>query len=486
MIAMWIALIIGFIAGLPFATFLFGSPLVAFFGAGNIFFIVALPILGFIQFAARYIFKKNTSARTRNGMFIFWILNVISFFFFGSMVTRDFNQEGEVSQNVQELNFVVDTVQLKMGEQVGKNTIFNFSEATIIDDNLVLKNVDIDFEKSPDNKFRLVQSHYSRGRSTNEINKLTNAIKYEPIIKDSEIIFPADFFVKKGSKWRGQKVKLVLQVPEGKSVQFGNEKSNRLIKYITYHSVFDGGIPPVRWKGQHTWTMQKEKFYSKADAPQEIGSDRGFKQFNSVNVKGNIKVNISKGDFDVKLTGKERYLRDIEMEQIGDNLIIEDIGNRRRGSPLRLEITAPSLESIDVEKTDDVKITGFDGKKLRIKGERSEEVKVFVDVDSLYLNFERTKSDVRGKGKYLHTKLLRSSMDAEHYVATNAYVQAENSDRIKLEVVDTLKKRMIYGGKIKFDTDPKVIIDMRQVEKEKKEAERKKKEAERRAEKEKE
>lgn len=483
---MWIALIIGFIVGLPFATFLFGSPLVAFFGAGNIFFIVALPILGFIQFAARYIFNKNTSTRTRNSMFVFWVFNVISFFFLGSVVARDFNQEGEISQNIKEISFVVDTVQLKMGERVGKNTIFNMDDATIIDDNLVLENINIDFEKSPDNQFRIVQSHFSRGRNSSEIKRLTNAIKYEPIVKENEIIFPADFVVKKGSKWRGQQIRLVLQVPEGKSVQFGTEKRNRLEHYISSHSRWEGKIPPVNWLGVHTWTMQKEKFYSKADASQVIGSDRGFKNFNSVNVKGDIKVNINKGDsFDVKLSGKERYLSDIEMEQIGDILMIEDIKKRHRGSPLKLEITAPDLNSIDIEDTDDVRISGFDGKKLQVKGENSQEVKVFVDVDSLHLNFKRTRSDVRGKGKYLHTKLYRSYMDAEHYVATNAYVQAENTNKIKLEVTDTLRKRLIHGSRISFDIDPKIIIDELQVEKDRKEAERKKKREEKEAEKEK-
>ena len=149
---------------------------------------------------------------------------------------------------------------------------------------------------------------------------------------------------------------------------------------------------------------------------------------------------------------------------------------RRRGSPVRLHITAPDLERIDLEYTDDVKITEFDGEKLDVFNEGKSEVKVFVEVDSLYLNFKRNKSDIRGKGKFLKVKLDdRAKMDAEHYTATNAYVQAKNAGTIRLEVIDTLRTDIIQGSRMLYDENPKTIIDERKVRREKEEQERREK-----------
>ena len=468
---------------MPFATFLFGTPLFGFVGIANAFFIVALPIIGFIQFAARYVFKRKSNSGFRSGMVVFWIINIISFFSIGSYVFRDFNQEKETVQVPQEHFFTVDSVQLKMAESIGKNSLVNIDGATIVDDNLVVPNIKISFEKSQDEKFRIFKSYFSRGKNSKEIEKLTSEISYEPIILNNEIIFPAEFIIPKGSKWRKQEVEIKIAVPQGKTIQFGNESHNRFNRYVNYHHHYhdaDLQIPSVRWHGEHVWTMQEKGWYSKPDATQEKGNDLGFKDFKSVRVKGDLKVQISKGDvFEVKVTGKERGLRTVDLEQIGDVIHIETSSNHR-SSPVRLYITAPDLESIDVEKTDDVKITGFDGKKLSVSGERSHEVKVFVNVDSLSLNFKQTKSDIRGKGKFLRAKLDNAGkMDAEHFVVDNAYIIGENTRNIKVEVVDTLHKDLSRGSRISLEEDPKVIIDERQLRRERAEESRKREQANR-------
>lgn len=480
LIAIWIGLIVGFIAAIPFTTFVFGSPVFAFVAATNIFFMVALPIIGFLQFTARYVFKRRTSARTRTGMTILFIMNAISFFSVGSFVVRDFNQEKEMVQRTETHSFDVDTVQLSLGKEVGTNNIIDFDGAKIVDENLVINNIEIDFAKSKDENFRLIQSHFSRGSSSSEIEELTKSISYNPIITDQGIVFPADFFIEKGKKWRAQKVKIKLEVPEGKTVKFGNKDYNKLENYISRHSRWNHSIPSVSWHGEHVWTMQEKGFYSKRDATQEIGNDRGFKDFKKVIIKGELKVNITKGDhYEVKLIGKERELKTVTMEQVGEILDI-NTSTRRRGSPVRLHITAPDLERIDLEYTDDVKITEFDGEKLDVFNEGKSEVKVFVEVDSLYLNFKRNKSDIRGKGKFLKVKLDdRAKMDAEHYTATNAYVQAKNAGTIRLEVIDTLRTDIIQGSRMLYDEDPKMVIDERKVRREKEEQERREKEEQR-------
>ena len=89
-------------------------------------------------------------------------------------------------------------------------------------------------------------------------------------------------------------------------------------------------------------------------------------------------------------------------------------------------------------------------------------------MDSLYLNFKRNRSDIRGKGKFLKVKLDNCrGMDAEHYLAQNAHVVANDAGKIRLEVVDTLRKNLRSGSRIISDDDPKIIIDERKIKREK-------------------
>ncbi|MEM6966051.1 MAG: DUF2807 domain-containing protein [Bacteroidota bacterium] len=473
LVAMWVGLIIGFILSVPFANFVFGSPFMAVLGAANIFFIVALPIIGAIQFAARYIFKKKTSASTRGGMLVFWILNLISFFSIGSFIARDFNQQDEYAQAVKDLNFTSDTIRLELGKETGSNSLIDIDGVRIVDDNLIVENVDIDFEKSNDGNWRLLQTHTSRGRNSAEIEALNKAITYEPIIREDKIIIPRDFAIQSGNKWRGQGVKLILEVPEGKTISFGSEQSNRLSRFINHLAQRDRKIPSVRWDGEHIWTMQEKGWYSQADAIKEIKSDTKIKPFKKVIVKGEVKVEIEKGNlYDVTISGKERQLKAVKMEQVKDILEVVSSSNRR-GSSVVVKITAPDLERIDLEYTNEVRITNFDGKKLDVYDKGSNEVSVFVEVDSLYLNFRRNKSDIRGKGEYLKVKLDNSArMNAEYYSAQNAFVTADNAGTIRLEVLDTLRTDLTNGSRMQYEDDPTVVINEREERRKKEQAAR--------------
>lgn len=274
LIAIWIGFIIGFIAAIPFTTFVFDVPAFAFIGAANIFLMTALPIIGFLQFIARYVFERKTSARIRTWMTTFFILNVISFFAVGSFVVRDFNQEKEMVQRSDIHSFKMDTIQLSLGQEMGANNIINFDGAKIIDEDLLIRNVEIDFTKSKDDNFRLTQSHFSRGGSSSEIVELTRSISYNPIITDQGIIFPADFFIGKGKKWRAQKVKIKLEVPVGKTIKFGREGHHKFDNYISHNVQSNHTLPVVYWNGEHVWTMREGGFYSKRDAYQEIGNEK--------------------------------------------------------------------------------------------------------------------------------------------------------------------------------------------------------------------
>ena len=397
-------------------------------------------------------------------MTMFWILNIISLATFGSRISWEFNQEESIVQSEKILSFSQDTISLDIIPESNHQSIINIDGIRIFDENLIVNNVRIKLTQSKDEDFHLIHTNQSRGKDSGEVNQLAKAIEYEPVVSENGILLPTEFLIKKGSKWRNQQVNLTLEIPKGKSITLPDGSSD-LTRHIKVNH--DLEYPPIHLSKGQVWTMKENSFYAKEHAPQKIGEDKGFKDFKNINVKGALKVNISKGEkFSVNVQGKGRYLKKVQMEQVGETLDIQ-LGNGRHdhfNSPVRLFVTAPDLSRVDLEETDDVNISGFDGKKLDIINEGHHEVKAFVDVDSLYLNFSQNKSDIRGKGKYLKVKLDKGAkLDAEHYLANNAFVKASNAGKIKLEVVDTLRHNLLRGSSIDFDDDPKVVINDRQI-----------------------
>ena len=461
LIASWIGLLISFIFAIPFANFIFGNTLLSSFAAASIFFVVAIPIIYLILLVAKPLFKKRINTTMQSGMMMFWVLNLVGLATFGSKFGWEFNQEEHVVQSEKILSFSQDTVSIGIVPESAHKSMINIDGIKIFDDNLVVDNIRIKLAQSASEDFRLIHQNRARGKNSAESSKLARAIEYEPVISENGILFPTEFIIKKGSKWRNQRVDLTLEIPKGKSIKLPDGYAN-----VARHIRVDHAIehPPVYLSKGQVWTMKEDSFYSKENAPQKIGEDRGFKDFKNINVTGPLKVNISKGEkFSVNVQGKGKYLKKVKMEQVGETLDIQ-LSNARYGSPVRLFVTAPDLARVDLEETDDVNISGFDGNKLDIINEGRHEVKAFVDVDSLYLNFSHNKSDIRGKGKYLKVKLDDGArLDAEHYITNNAFVKAERAGKIKLEVIDTLRHNLLRGSKIDFDDQPKVIIDDRQV-----------------------
>jgi len=259
-----VGLIIGFFASIPFVSFIFGSTFYAFLGAANIFFLVFIPIIGIIRLASRLFFKKEKNSIISSSMGLFWVINLISFFFVGSYVARDFQTGNERVISVQEFNFEKDTIRLSLAKETGMDHWANFDGVKILDDDLVLNSIFVGFEKSKDDQFRIVQKHSARGRGTAQVEDYIEEINYQPTINENEIIFPADFLIEKGNLWRVQQVEMILQIPEGKSIRFGNNKRNRFHRYID-RNISDNSVktPRVSWKREHTWTMQGDALVTK-------------------------------------------------------------------------------------------------------------------------------------------------------------------------------------------------------------------------------
>ena len=199
------------------------------------------------------------------------------------------------------------------------------------------------------------------------------------------------------------------------------------------------------------------------DCPESKVEDKQFewRDFKHLQIEGEMKVLIERGEYGIRLTGKEVYTREIEVIKTGDILSISaDYDDPI--SPVRLFVTLPQLHRLDLDQTDDVKLHGFSQPHLQVKMDGRNDLEAFVNIDSLDLQLRgRGEVELRGSGHYLRAKLAdRLRLDAEHYAVVVAEVSTRNASRAALSVSDTLR-RQAYNGqeRISSDQEPKVVID---------------------------
>jgi len=159
-----------------------------------------------------------------------------------------------------------------------------------------------------------------------------------------------------------------------------------------------------------------------------------YKNFDQIEIDGPVKVHIEKSeDWSFRISGQESYTDKIAIEQVDHKIKIT--GNfKKPDAPVRVYINMPSLKSLAVENTDDVKVKGFEESHMRISNVGDYDVKAYVNVDSLFLQQQgKNEIDIQGKGRFLSASLTaQSRLDAKQYfVEDTDIVQAEGS-RVKL------------------------------------------------------
>ncbi len=398
--------------------------------------------------------------RMSAGIWSVWTINVISLALLGSITGRQFSS-GEIErQSIAVEVAASDTLNLQLLDQIDVSSIVNLGHVKLDDDKLYLDRVHLSILRSKSGKYEMEVHKSSRGRNMEEAAFLANEIRYDLIQQENSLVMPRSFIIEQNGKYRGQSVELILRVPDGAMLTLDKDLY-RLLETIDVH---EHQITPWGHRGK-VWKMGVEGLIC-IDCPESKVGDESFtfKDFTKLQIEGKMKVEINRSDeFRIHLTGKEVYTRKVEVVQTKEHLSISgDLKNPN--SPVRLYIDLPYLEELDLDQTDDVKISGFVQSSMRIKSESKDDLKAYINVDSLHLSMkDRTEFDIRGSGKYLKANLHnRSRLDCEHYTVDVATINTQNYSRASVSVVDTLYKNRQNDSRINYDDDPRIVIDSQQ------------------------
>ena len=167
-------------------------------------------------------------------------------------------------------------------------------------------------------------------------------------------------------------------------------------------------------------------------------SVRDLKDFNAVDVGGIFEVEItSQKDFDVEVEADDNLLPFISTEVVNGTLKIETEKRLKTDNPIRIRISAPNINDLDISGVASVKLINVDGQKLNVNASGAS--KLTANGTASKLNV-----DVSGAAKVYASELT----------VGNATVDASGASQVEVNVTETLNAEASGASNVVYTGSP--------------------------------
>ena len=460
-----IASIVGLVFGYPFFGYLLpDSPFIAGFGISSAFIVIAVPLLSLIFFILRITTNNRVSKTLMTSSWVLWWVALFTFVSCAGYTAKGFNAGKEITKYIP-TDFDGDTLVVSFTDNPFKDGMLTVGPNKVFDEELINSDITYSIKKSDSNEFEIIQKNCSRGRNLNEANNLAGNINAEIDITYNDVIIPSHFSLAKGERYRNQHVKYIIKVPEGKFIQMGNGSEEEHWHHLDREYVFYNKNYKRPWmEAGQVWKMTDDGLM--LPSYQKVSEDLSYENFKEININGNLNVIIEKGEhYSVGMAGSNRLKRMVDIEQIGERL---DIDFDRRGSSLRLHIKCPDMTSLNLTRTEDVRIEGFNFNEFDLVANSRNDIRGEFTAKKLNVDLKnRTKLILEGSCDTMNVSLDDyADMDSDQFKVKKMKLEAKNRNHeISLNVMDTLVYKINPNGEFDLEGTP-WTLDLNEVKKE--------------------
>lgn len=229
--SIFVGLLFGGIALAPLKGFIFDSPLENIFAWMTLILLFFLPLIALITWGIRRLMGVRTKRHSLGLSFVaLWILGLVSGVMLLYMVARNFKTSIELKEEQIVIAQPAEKLIVNSEERNWKNRQRDFFGMELNgdfpwytkgEDSLLINTVRVRMVKSTDSLFHVYRISGSQGRSKQSAQEAAAKVVFEPLQNDSTLIFPRGFFISREDKFRNQRVSIVIEVPVGKEVAFG-------------------------------------------------------------------------------------------------------------------------------------------------------------------------------------------------------------------------------------------------------------------------
>lgn len=238
LLAVFLTFLFSGFAWAPVNNFLWTSETQQMLGWGTLILFFGAPIVGLLIWLVRRILNVRTPGNYLNWTFGgLWTIGWICLMFFLASMSNDFKRYDSVEEQVvtqQPTNgkmiFKVSQPELVHEGNFGwlNEHQSDLEGFTLTADSLKLSAINIDFQKSDDSLYHITIVKQSLGKTDADALVRAKKIVYRTSQADSILDLPSGFAIDKSSKYRGQNVLVLVQVPAGKKIHIDESVFDKL------------------------------------------------------------------------------------------------------------------------------------------------------------------------------------------------------------------------------------------------------------------
>ncbi len=452
----WAALIIGSIVGHEYFQFLVGAAHAPFVSA-ILFLAIGIPLISIALSVMRTFFRMKIHKGWTIGLVVAGVLSVSGFFAFASIHAGDFKIQEKVSQAVDISAINGDVLELDGVVFENENSFFKVGRTKIVDNELQYQCVDLNIQKSKNDAFRMMVTKEASGENTTIAKKRAAAIAFRPSVSNGKVTIPS-FLKLKNEKWRHQTASVTLEIPVGKSVKINEGAADAF--YFSVNAAKGGVYYHWQLKGK-TIKMTEDgvECLDCETEPHGVSQNTlNFENFSKLHLMGNMKVHLHYGDtYKISINKDAHHYNETLLTEQTDNLLsINYTGNE----DLRINITVPNLEYLEINNVEDTWLYNFDVGFLKMKVLGKSDV----HVNSLKANrleleaFDDADITLKGSGAHLVAMFTGNArLDADRYEVKVADIKGYQDSDMKINVLDTLTKLIVDDADLDYDGEPVMI-----------------------------
>ncbi len=374
-----------------------------------------LAILGFIVLMKKQVLNPKAGW----AILAVWLTSVIFLSFTVPPMIRDFQKNGQFvtahEYNLQD-----------------KTAVLHFND--IGDDEFNLVSLYI---KSHDgSEIKLEQEFLAVGSSRVEAAENAQMVRYGVDVQDSVFSFNSILEFKENAKFRNQHLNLTLYIPEGQKFIM-DENMKYLINNFMYRSGFSNSQI-----AENIWQFHDDDLHCMTCPEQETSSEGlsedqreyDIEDFSEIEIKSALTVHITQGHgFKVLLDGEKRDINDVVVDKTGDVLTIKYVGskskNNKNKSNVKIFITMPHLEEVELGSASDVRISGFEEPKMEVDLDGAAKLNMDAVVQTLEIEMEgASQCSLSGEGDMLKAKVSGASiLKASNFHAAEIELETQNA-----------------------------------------------------------
>lgn len=200
---------------------------------------IATPILSLIYAAIRLVFGiKEKVYALRIGLSMLWVSGIVLLLIAGTKITSQFRQTATRTQTISlpaadstsAFKVVIIDESGQPADTDGEFTLhFNPWDGIVVNgysiDELNQIPIDeprLDLVPSSTDSFFVQVLYHSKGKTKTEALANTGYVDYPVTLRDGQLLLPDFLFLAKDKKWRAQNVRVIIGIPEGKTLDFGD------------------------------------------------------------------------------------------------------------------------------------------------------------------------------------------------------------------------------------------------------------------------